>query len=94
LHIFKQLREMHRDPSNLRWEFVCANPRQGLRLIAAIDGSGPSLHRLPYLKTDCSGTFEVSTTRLARAKLDLSRPGQPPVKFWTSSGAVLEMAGL
>ena len=93
LHEFKQLREMHRDPSNLRWEFVCANPRDKSRLVAAIDGSGPSLHRLPYLKTDCSGTFEVSNNSLARAKLELTRAGWPPAKFWTSTGAVLEMAG-
>jgi len=93
LHEFKQLREMHRDPANLRWEFVCANPRDRSRLVAAIDGSGPSLHRLPYLKTDCSGTFEVSNNSLARAKLELSRAGQPLAKFWTNGGAVLEMAG-
>ena len=93
LHEFKQFREMHRDSANLRWEFVCANLRNGSRLIAAIDGSGPSLHRLPYLKTDCSGTFEVSNNSLARAKLEFSRPGRPPAKFWTNGGAVIEMAG-
>ncbi len=93
LHEFRQLRELHRDRANLRWEFVCANPRDRSRLTAVIDGSGPSLHHLPYLKTDCSGTFEVSNNSLARAKVELNRPGQPPAIFWTSSGTVIEMAG-
>ena len=36
---------------------------------SAIDGRGSSLHRLPYIKTDCSGSFEVVNNGLASASL-------------------------
>jgi hypothetical protein len=58
-----------------------------------MDGAGPSLHRLPYLKTDCRGSFEVTNNSLARAVLRLERRGEPVETLETSTGAVLEMVG-
>jgi hypothetical protein len=62
-------------------------------LEGAIDGAGPSVHRLPYLKTDCSGSFEVANNSLARAVLRLEQRDGPVETLETSIGAVLEMAG-
>lgn len=94
LYTFGKFEKNERDSKNLRWNFECSNPKDGSRLIAAIEGSDPSLHRLPYLKTDCSGTFEVANNSLARARLTILRPGQPAEEFSTDTGAVLELAGV
>jgi hypothetical protein len=48
---------------------------------------------LPYLKTDCSGTFEVSNNSLAKAALRFRRPGQPDLDLSTDGGAVIEITG-
>jgi hypothetical protein len=45
------------------------------------------------LKTDCSGTFDVTNNSLAVAKLILNRAGNAPFEWNTDGGAVLEMAG-
>jgi hypothetical protein len=58
-----------------------------------ITGPTGSVHRLPYLKTDCSGTFEVMNNSLSRATLCLQRPGEPREQIETEAGAVLELAG-
>jgi hypothetical protein len=52
------------------------------------------LHRLPYAKTDCSGSFEVANNSLARArlKLRLENPARAE-EFVTDGGSVLEMTG-
>jgi len=62
-------------------------------LEGAIDGTGPSIHRLPYLKTDCTDSFEVANNSLARAVLRLEQRGRPLETLETSVGAVLEMVG-
>lgn len=90
-HIFRNLREAGgRD--NMQWKFLCV-ARNGLRLEAAIDGRGPSLHRLPYIKTDCSGSFEVRNNSLASASLLLEGSGSSTQSFDTATGAVLEIVG-
>ncbi len=91
-HVFRGLQERKRDPENLQWEFRCVS-RGGLHLDVALDGSGTSLHRLPYLKTNCTGSFEVANNSLARATVQVLRRGGPIEKFETTTGAVLEMAG-
>ena len=59
-----------------------------------VEGGGPSLHRLPYAKTDCSGTFEVANNSRSRASLRLKWKGlAEPVVFTTEDNAVLEMTG-
>ena len=93
VHVFRRLEESKRDPENLQWEFRCVT-RNGLQVEVALDGRGPSLHRLPYLKTDCTGNFEVANNSLARLAIRLLPPGGGPAEeLETSSGAVVEMAG-
>jgi hypothetical protein len=89
---FRNLQEVSRDPDTFRWTFRCFT-RDGLRVEAAIDGAGPSIHRLPYVKTDCTGSFEVANNSLARAVLRLERRCEPVETLETNAGAVLEMVG-
>jgi hypothetical protein len=91
-HVFRGLAETKRDPETLQWEFRCAS-RGGFQLDVALDGGGSSLHRLPYLKTDYSGSFEVANNSLARAAVRLLPRGGPVEELETTTGAVLEMAG-
>ena len=88
-HVFRNLKETH-DRESMQWNFGCAI-RNGLRLQATIDGRGHSIHRLPYIKTDCSGTFEVANNSLASASLMLEREGRPGERLETTGGAVLEI---
>lgn len=76
----------------MEWKFRGVG-RDGLRLEASINGREASVHRLPYVKTDCSGDFEVVNNSLAAATILLERAGRPAEKLETSSGAVLEMVG-
>ena len=91
-HEFRNLQEIGRDPDGFGWNFRCATT-DGFGLEAAIDGAGPSVHRLPYLKTDCRGSFEVTNNSLAQAVLRLERRGGPVETLETDAGAVLEMVG-
>jgi len=95
-HEFGNLQESKRDPNELAWNFRCSSSSQsknGLELEATIDGAGPSVHRLPYLKTNCTGSFEVANNSLARAVLRLERQNRLVEVLETNSGAVLEMVG-
>jgi len=91
-HVFRRLQETKRDTENLQWEFRCVS-RRGWQMEVALDGRGSNLHRLPYLKTDCTGSFEVANNSLARAAVRVLQPGGAVEEFETTTGAVLEMAG-
>jgi hypothetical protein len=91
-HEFRNLQESRRDPDKLGWTFR-GSTKDGWRLEAAIDGTGPGLHRLPYLRTDCTGSFEVANNSLASAVLRLERRGRSLETLETNIGAVLEMVG-
>ena len=91
-HVFRNLRQSTNRSDQFVWNFNCST-ENGFRLEAAIDGTGPSLHRLPYLKTNCSGSLEVMNNSLAKATLQLSPPGKPAEILETTTGAVLEMSG-
>jgi hypothetical protein len=91
-HVFRRLREAKRNRENLQWEFR-ASSRGGLELQVALDGGGPGVHRLPYEKTDCAGSFEVANNSLARAMMRLRRDNKTVEEFETSTGAVVEMVG-
>ncbi len=91
-HEFRNLHEIKKDPNEFEWNFHCST-KDGFRLEAVIDGAGPNIHRLPYLKTDCAGSFEVANNSLARAVLRFERPGRAIETLETSIGAVLEMVG-
>jgi hypothetical protein len=89
--ILKNLREKEivREPRQLKWSFTAR--RGDLSIEAIIEAEGPGIHVLPYVKTDCSGTFPVSNASLARATLWLgNNPGET---LETATGAVLEMGG-
>jgi hypothetical protein len=87
---FRNLLETSKDPDKLAWNFRCS-AADGLRLEAAINGAGPGLHRLPYVKTDCTGSFEVLNNSRGSAALRLERLGTPTEELETATGAVLEM---
>ena len=91
-HEFRALREECNDRKNMLWDFS-SSAADKWRVKAAIDGGGPSVHRLPYVKTNCSGTFEVANNSLASASLVISNPGGKEERLETSTGAVLEMVG-
>jgi len=89
--VFRNLREIRTDQENLRWDFRCLN--DGFELEVALDGCGASMHRLPYVKTDCRGSLEVINNSLAKATLCLKPRGGVVEKLETTTGAVLEMGG-
>jgi hypothetical protein len=91
LYIFRQFREQTRDRDQLKWIFT-AQGKGGNQIEVSIDGTGESLHRLPYLKTDCSGRFEVANNSLAQARI-IARIDNATEEFNTNNGAVLEMTG-
>ncbi len=91
-HVFRDLRESPRQPGAMQWNFDCFG-KGGLHLEAAIDGRGASLHRLPYLKTDCSSTFDVLNNSLAGALVHVKRADGRTEEMKTERGAVLEFAG-
>ncbi len=95
-HVFRNLQEKNRNAEEFAWTFRCAS-RDGLQLEAAFDGAGPCLHRLPYIKTNCSGSFEVTNNSLAKASVRLERGlgqlGAAATQLETTTGAVLEMVG-
>jgi hypothetical protein len=88
----KHFREELRNRNSLQWRFR-AQGRHGAEVDVMIDGTGRGIHRLPYVKTDCSGSFEVANNSLANARVTLMRPGRPVVSLETQGGAVLEMVG-
>jgi hypothetical protein len=89
---FKSFREEVRNRNTMEWRFR-ARSGKGAQLEVALDGTGPSVHRLPYVKTDCSGTFEVANNSLSNARVAIVRPGRPESLAETRGGAVLEMVG-
>lgn len=91
-HLFSNIREVPGAPDHFGWHFI-ASSKNGLKLDATFDGSGPSIHRLPYLKTNCSGSFEVTNNSLAKAIVRLQQHSAPIEQLNTSSGAVLEKTG-
>jgi len=74
------------------WKLSCT-PNHGMAVDASFDGSGPNRHCLPYTKTDCSGTFNVTNNSLAKAVIRLKSAGGRIEELETRNGAVLETAG-
>jgi len=100
---FTGFEELSRDHERVLWVFSarggcalgakCRSREDGATVLAFVDGRGASLHRLPYVKTDCSGTFEVANNSRARATIYFARPGGELEVVSTEGGAVLEMVG-
>jgi hypothetical protein len=88
--VFPKFREEVRDANELVWRFSaeCA----GLRMAATLNGRGDGAHRLPYTKTDCTGTFEVTNNSRAGAQIVIHANGSC-MELITECDAVLEIAG-
>jgi hypothetical protein len=91
-YVFRDLRSTARGGEFLEWSFR-ASADSGVELEATIDGSGPAMHALPYVRTDCSGTFQVINNSLAKARIRLKKRDGCTETLETTSGAVLEKAG-
>jgi hypothetical protein len=91
-YLFRKLQESGASKELFQWNLHCATGN-GLRLEAAIDGRGSSVHRLPYIKTDCTGSFEVWNNSLASASLLIQIASGQSQRLETATGAVLEMVG-
>jgi hypothetical protein len=87
--VFRKLKELKvvNETGKFNWSFVATGPG-GMRIEAAFEGTPPEIHRLPYTRTDCKGTFPVTNASLARASVKLDDEC-----LETPSGAVLEMGG-
>ena len=92
IHTFRNFREDLRDPRELIWKWR-GSASSGLQLEVEIRGREGLVHRLPYLKTDCSGEFEVANDSLAQARIVLRHSDGTREELATDTGAVLEMAG-
>lgn len=90
--VLKRLHELERarDSSLLKWRFTACD-NEDLPLEATIEASAPAIHVLPYLKTDCSGTFPVSNVSFANATAYLGHNRAEILE--TIGGAVLEFGG-
>jgi hypothetical protein len=82
--------EAGRGTDRLKWKFSGLDA-DGSPLEATIEASAPGIHELPYLKTDCSGTFPVSNASLAYAVVRCGKNGGEALE--TNGGAVLEFGG-
>jgi hypothetical protein len=91
-YVFRNLLERKRDPKQFLWEFQ-SRDSQGASIKAAVRGRTGLVHHLPYVKTDCSGDFEVGNDSLAAARVTVQLPGKAAEELSTDCGAVLEMAG-
>lgn len=89
-YVLRRMSESLRDRENMAWKFQAS--AGGCQVHAEIDASGTSIHRLPYVKTDCSGTLEVSNNSRARVTA-LLRLRNREEELTTADGAVLEMTG-
>lgn len=90
-YIFRNVNDSGVNRESMQWNFRTEG--SGLRVSAAINGNGPSLHRLPYTKTNCSGTFEVMNNSLASANVVVERANGAEERLETTTGAVLELGG-
>lgn len=90
-YFFRRLREHPRDMAALRWGFAASSGAGSIEV--EVDGSGHSLHRLPYVKTNCAGMFEVSNNSLASARVRARLWKRDAFELATEGGAVLEMTG-
>jgi hypothetical protein len=91
-YTFRKFSESVRDSRQLSWKLECTGAR-GARVEVRVSGRERFVHRLPYVKTDCSGRFEVANDSLALARMVLQLPGRSPEELTTDSGAALEMVG-
>ena len=85
-------REIISENSRLKWVISGTVP-DGKHVEATIEGNAPGIHRLPYARTDGSGTFPVANASMARARVKIESTGKAEI-LETDGGAVLEMGGV
>lgn len=83
--------ELVRESSHLKWKFEAIDD-SALPIEVVIHASAPAIHVLPYLKTDCSGTFPVSNASFANATVHFGHHRAEILE--TIGGAVLEFGGV
>jgi len=88
-YIFRKFRNVFQERKELQWRFQ-ATSKDGTEVEVSLDGRGESMHHLPYVKTDCSGSFGVTNNSLSKAVLRLRLPGHLTEALETRDGAVLE----
>lgn len=76
---------MH-EANRLKWSF--AGLLEGTPVTVMVEGTAPGIHRLPYMKTDESGTLPVVNASAARAILEVGDEREE-----TTRGAVVEFGG-
>jgi hypothetical protein len=91
-YTFRKFSESVRDSRQLSWKLECTGAR-GAHVEVNVCGRERFVHHLPYVKTDCSGRFEVANDSLALARMLLRLPGRAAEELTTDSGAALEMVG-
>lgn len=91
-YIFRGVRELENRNPEMQWNFACGSGDE-LQIEVAVDGRGPSVHRLPYVKTNCAGTFEVKNNSMAGASLVIGNRNGGIERLQTRTGAVLEIVG-
>jgi hypothetical protein len=79
-------RETLQDANHLKWTF--AGMWGEAPVTVTVEGPAPGIHRLPYARTDGSGSFPVANASAARATLKIGEESME-----TSSGAVVEFGG-
>ncbi len=85
-------REILSEAGRLKWVFSGTAPN-GRHIEATIEGNAPGIHRLPYTKTDGSGTFPVANASCANASVSIAMKDTRQI-LEVSGGAVLEMGGV
>jgi hypothetical protein len=79
-------REQVHEANRLKWSF--AGLLEGTPVTVTVEGTAPGIHRLPYMKTDESGTLPVANASAARAILEVGHEREE-----TTRGAVVEFGG-
>jgi hypothetical protein len=79
-------RETLQEANLLKWTFT--GWLNGMPVSVTVEGFAPGIHRLPYTKTDGSGTFPVANASVARAIMKIGEE-----RMETSCGAVVEFGG-
>jgi hypothetical protein len=74
------------EKNGLKWSF--AGLLDGTPVSVTVEGAAPGIHRLPYMKTDESGTFPVTNASGASAILKVGDEREE-----TAHGAVVEFGG-
>jgi hypothetical protein len=85
-------RDILNESDRLQWKFS-GKAADGRQIEASVEANAPGIHRLPYTKTDGSGTLLVANASLARAMVKIICGGVTQT-METNGGAVLEMGGI